>query len=162
MPVLLAASPPLPCGVAAETKLEQPIRSSDVKATITWFHFISDDKWGFQASFRFFALAAIGMARLIRKLCFLLIFQMLAPLGATGEVNVNFHLSSVRRKPRVFSKHFSQSRKIFFDSSLQPNTLSFPESLLFVSTLDGTIHAVRKQNGEVKWSLKEGLWITHV
>lgn len=82
---------------------------------------------------------------------------MLAPLGATGEVNVNFHLSSVRRKPRVFSKHFSQSRKIFFDSSLQPNTLSFPESLLFVSTLDGTIHAVRKQNGEVKWSLKEGL-----
>lgn len=45
-------------------------------------------------------------------------------------------------------------REDFF--SLQSRTLSVPESFLFVSTLDGTMHAVKKQTGEIRWSLKEG------
>lgn len=39
--------------------------------------------------------------------------------------------------------------------SVESRTLSVPESFLFVSTLDGTMHAVKKQSGEIRWSLKE-------
>uniref|UniRef100_A0A4W4DST6 Serine/threonine-protein kinase/endoribonuclease IRE1 n=1 Tax=Electrophorus electricus TaxID=8005 RepID=A0A4W4DST6_ELEEL len=35
------------------------------------------------------------------------------------------------------------------------NTVSLPESLLFVSTLDGSLHAVSKRSGSIKWTLKE-------
>uniref|UniRef100_A0AAQ4PXW2 non-specific serine/threonine protein kinase n=1 Tax=Gasterosteus aculeatus aculeatus TaxID=481459 RepID=A0AAQ4PXW2_GASAC len=38
-------------------------------------------------------------------------------------------------------------------SRVRPVTL--PESLLFVSTLDGSLHAVSKQSGEIKWTLRE-------
>lgn len=49
------------------------------------------------------------------------------------------------------------SRKMVFSFwILQSRTLSVPESFLFVSTLDGTMHAVKKQTGEIRWSLKEG------
>lgn len=41
---------------------------------------------------------------------------------------------------------------VFSDES---RTLSVPESFLFVSTLDGTMHAVKRQTGEIRWSLKE-------
>ncbi|XP_031563309.1 serine/threonine-protein kinase/endoribonuclease IRE2-like isoform X1 [Actinia tenebrosa] len=41
------------------------------------------------------------------------------------------------------------------NSDKEPNTLSVPESFLFVSTLDGTMHAVRKTTGEIRWSIKE-------
>ncbi|KAI4900566.1 hypothetical protein NFI96_026756, partial [Prochilodus magdalenae] len=34
-------------------------------------------------------------------------------------------------------------------------TVSLPESLLFVSTLDGNLHAVNKRSGSIKWTLKE-------
>lgn len=34
--------------------------------------------------------------------------------------------------------------------------MTVPESYLFVSTLDGTMYAVKKQTGEIRWSLKEG------
>ncbi|XP_062388116.1 serine/threonine-protein kinase/endoribonuclease IRE1-like isoform X2 [Sardina pilchardus] len=34
-------------------------------------------------------------------------------------------------------------------------TLSLPESLLFVSTLDGNLHAVSKRSGSIQWTLKE-------
>uniref|UniRef100_A0A669BSR1 Serine/threonine-protein kinase/endoribonuclease IRE1 n=1 Tax=Oreochromis niloticus TaxID=8128 RepID=A0A669BSR1_ORENI len=33
--------------------------------------------------------------------------------------------------------------------------VSLPESLLFVSTLDGNLHAVSKKSGSIKWTLKE-------
>uniref|UniRef100_A0A4W3IVA5 Serine/threonine-protein kinase/endoribonuclease IRE1 n=1 Tax=Callorhinchus milii TaxID=7868 RepID=A0A4W3IVA5_CALMI len=33
--------------------------------------------------------------------------------------------------------------------------LTLPETLLFVSTLDGNLHAVSKRTGEIKWTLKE-------
>ncbi|KAM3920835.1 serine/threonine-protein kinase/endoribonuclease IRE1 [Leptodactylus fuscus] len=33
--------------------------------------------------------------------------------------------------------------------------VSLPESLLFVSTLDGSLHAVSKRTGAIKWTLKE-------
>ncbi|XP_019718016.1 serine/threonine-protein kinase/endoribonuclease IRE1 isoform X2 [Hippocampus comes] len=33
--------------------------------------------------------------------------------------------------------------------------VSLPESLLFVSTLDGSLHAVSKQTGDIKWTLRE-------
>ncbi|CAM4424566.1 unnamed protein product [Leuciscus chuanchicus] len=35
------------------------------------------------------------------------------------------------------------------------STVSVPESLLFVSTLDGSFHAVSKRSGTIKWTLKE-------
>ncbi|XP_034567398.1 serine/threonine-protein kinase/endoribonuclease IRE1-like isoform X2 [Notolabrus celidotus] len=35
------------------------------------------------------------------------------------------------------------------------STVSLPESLLFVSTLDGNLHAVSKKSGIIKWTLKE-------
>lgn len=31
-----------------------------------------------------------------------------------------------------------------------------PENLLFVSTLDGSLHALNKQTGDLKWTLKDG------
>ncbi|CAH2307531.1 serine threonine- kinase endoribonuclease IRE2 isoform X1 [Pelobates cultripes] len=34
-------------------------------------------------------------------------------------------------------------------------TVSLPESLLFVSTLDGSLHAVSKKSGEIVWTLKD-------
>uniref|UniRef100_A0A673MAJ2 Serine/threonine-protein kinase/endoribonuclease IRE1 n=1 Tax=Sinocyclocheilus rhinocerous TaxID=307959 RepID=A0A673MAJ2_9TELE len=39
------------------------------------------------------------------------------------------------------------------------SSVSLPESLLFVSTLDGSLHAVSKQTGDIKWTLKEGVCI---
>ncbi|XP_077475945.1 serine/threonine-protein kinase/endoribonuclease IRE1 [Stigmatopora argus] len=41
--------------------------------------------------------------------------------------------------------------KVFSSAS----TVSLPESLLFVSTLDGNLHAVNKKSGSIKWTLKE-------
>lgn len=38
---------------------------------------------------------------------------------------------------------------------LQVQTLR-PESLLLVSTLDGSLHALSKQTGDVKWTLRDG------
>nr|XP_020475493.1 serine/threonine-protein kinase/endoribonuclease IRE1 [Monopterus albus] len=35
------------------------------------------------------------------------------------------------------------------------STVSLPDSLLFVSTLDGNLHAVSKKSGSIKWTLKE-------
>uniref|UniRef100_A0A8C2IAA4 Serine/threonine-protein kinase/endoribonuclease IRE1 n=1 Tax=Cyprinus carpio TaxID=7962 RepID=A0A8C2IAA4_CYPCA len=40
-----------------------------------------------------------------------------------------------------------------------PSTVSVPESLLFVSTLDGNLHAVSKRSGTIKWTLKEGMYM---
>lgn len=39
-----------------------------------------------------------------------------------------------------------------------PSTVTLPETLLFVSTLDGSLHAVSKRTGSIKWTLKEGNW----
>uniref|UniRef100_A0A8C7YB00 Serine/threonine-protein kinase/endoribonuclease IRE1 n=1 Tax=Oryzias sinensis TaxID=183150 RepID=A0A8C7YB00_9TELE len=39
--------------------------------------------------------------------------------------------------------------------SCYSSTVSLPESLLFVSTLDGNLHAVNKKSGSIKWTLKE-------
>ncbi|KAL1005273.1 hypothetical protein UPYG_G00056960 [Umbra pygmaea] len=33
--------------------------------------------------------------------------------------------------------------------------VTLPDSLLFISTLDGSLHAVSKQSGDIKWTLKE-------
>uniref|UniRef100_A0A8D3DFZ8 Serine/threonine-protein kinase/endoribonuclease IRE1 n=1 Tax=Scophthalmus maximus TaxID=52904 RepID=A0A8D3DFZ8_SCOMX len=43
-----------------------------------------------------------------------------------------------------------------FSQFLNAGTVSLPESLLFVSTLDGNLHAVSKKSGSIKWTLKEG------
>uniref|UniRef100_A0A8C1A0R3 Serine/threonine-protein kinase/endoribonuclease IRE1 n=1 Tax=Cyprinus carpio carpio TaxID=630221 RepID=A0A8C1A0R3_CYPCA len=40
------------------------------------------------------------------------------------------------------------------------SSVSLPESLLFVSTLDGSLHAVSKQTGDIKWTLKEGVCLS--
>ncbi|XP_032242727.1 serine/threonine-protein kinase/endoribonuclease IRE1 [Nematostella vectensis] len=42
-----------------------------------------------------------------------------------------------------------------FSAEKPPKTLTIPESFLFVSTLDGTMHAVRKTTGDIRWSIKE-------
>ncbi|XP_018094098.1 serine/threonine-protein kinase/endoribonuclease IRE1 isoform X1 [Xenopus laevis] len=34
-------------------------------------------------------------------------------------------------------------------------TVSLPETLLFVSTLDGSLHAISKRTGSIRWTLKE-------
>lgn len=34
--------------------------------------------------------------------------------------------------------------------------MTVPETLLFVSTLDGHLHAVSKSTGDIKWTLKDG------
>nr|XP_020469986.1 serine/threonine-protein kinase/endoribonuclease IRE1-like isoform X2 [Monopterus albus] len=34
-------------------------------------------------------------------------------------------------------------------------SVTLPESLLFISTLDGSLHAVSKQSGDIKWTLQE-------
>lgn len=47
---------------------------------------------------------------------------------------------------------WSHSRFMGFCSS---STVSVPESLLFVSTLDGNLHAVSRRSGTIKWTLKE-------
>nr|QBA85661.1 serine/threonine-protein kinase/endoribonuclease IRE1-like protein [Ctenopharyngodon idella] len=47
---------------------------------------------------------------------------------------------------------WSHSSLMGFCSS---STVSVPESLLFVSTLDGNLHAVSKRSGTIKWTLKE-------
>uniref|UniRef100_A0A4W5RKX8 Serine/threonine-protein kinase/endoribonuclease IRE1 n=1 Tax=Hucho hucho TaxID=62062 RepID=A0A4W5RKX8_9TELE len=40
-------------------------------------------------------------------------------------------------------------------SFCRASTVSLPESLLFVSTLDGNLHAVSNKSGSIKWTLKE-------
>ncbi|XP_068885936.1 serine/threonine-protein kinase/endoribonuclease IRE2 isoform X2 [Aphelocoma coerulescens] len=39
--------------------------------------------------------------------------------------------------------------------SLQGGAVAVPESLLFISTLDGNLHAVSKSTGDIKWTLKD-------
>lgn len=45
---------------------------------------------------------------------------------------------------------------VFLQGLCSASTVSLPESLLFVSTLDGNLHAVSKKSGSIKWTLKEG------
>lgn len=42
---------------------------------------------------------------------------------------------------------------------MQHGSLIVPETMLFVSTLDGTFHAVKKSTGDVKWTMKESLYL---
>uniref|UniRef100_A0A674K7N4 Serine/threonine-protein kinase/endoribonuclease IRE1 n=1 Tax=Terrapene triunguis TaxID=2587831 RepID=A0A674K7N4_9SAUR len=39
---------------------------------------------------------------------------------------------------------------------LAGSAVTVPETLLFVSTLDGNLHAVSKKTGDIKWTLKDG------
>ena len=34
-----------------------------------------------------------------------------------------------------------------------------PETMLFVSTLDGSFHAVKKNTGDVKWIMKDSMFL---
>ncbi|KAI1233600.1 Serine/threonine-protein kinase/endoribonuclease IRE2, partial [Lamprotornis superbus] len=40
--------------------------------------------------------------------------------------------------------------------SLKGGAVTVPETLLFISTLDGNLHAVSKSTGDIKWTLKDG------
>lgn len=51
---------------------------------------------------------------------------------------------------------------VFLQGLCSASTVSLPESLLFVSTLDGNLHAVSKKSGSIKWTLKEGERTRHV
>ncbi|NXC77236.1 ERN1 endoribonuclease, partial [Anhinga anhinga] len=39
---------------------------------------------------------------------------------------------------------------------LKAGAVTVPETLLFISTLDGNLHAVSKSTGDIKWTLKDG------
>ncbi|NXA04044.1 ERN1 endoribonuclease, partial [Sapayoa aenigma] len=39
---------------------------------------------------------------------------------------------------------------------LKGGAVTVPETLLFISTLDGNLHAVSKSTGDIKWTLKDG------
>ncbi|XP_029821119.1 serine/threonine-protein kinase/endoribonuclease IRE2 [Manacus vitellinus] len=41
------------------------------------------------------------------------------------------------------------------DQCLKGGAVTVPETLLFVSTLDGNLHAVSKSTGDIKWTLKD-------
>uniref|UniRef100_A0A8C9F3Q1 Serine/threonine-protein kinase/endoribonuclease IRE1 n=1 Tax=Pavo cristatus TaxID=9049 RepID=A0A8C9F3Q1_PAVCR len=41
-------------------------------------------------------------------------------------------------------------------SCLKDSAVTVPETLLFISTLDGNLHAVSKSTGDVRWTLKDG------
>lgn len=47
-------------------------------------------------------------------------------------------------------------RALLFQSCGSASSVTVPETLLFVSTLDGSLHAVSKRTGAIKWTLKEG------
>nr|XP_046227738.1 serine/threonine-protein kinase/endoribonuclease IRE1 isoform X2 [Scatophagus argus] len=53
----------------------------------------------------------------------------------------------------LFLLLLSWEGKLFQVAGVRSVTL--PESLLFVSTLDGSLHAVSKQSGDIKWTLRE-------
>uniref|UniRef100_A0A8C3T1F2 Serine/threonine-protein kinase/endoribonuclease IRE1 n=1 Tax=Chelydra serpentina TaxID=8475 RepID=A0A8C3T1F2_CHESE len=42
------------------------------------------------------------------------------------------------------------------ETCLAGSAVTVPETLLFVSTLDGNLHAVSKKTGDIKWTLKDG------
>ncbi|XP_034044117.1 serine/threonine-protein kinase/endoribonuclease IRE1 [Thalassophryne amazonica] len=65
---------------------------------------------------------------------------VLASMGALGRLLLCLHL-------------LSWEEKVFQVGGVRSVTL--PESLLFVSTLDGSLHAVSKQTGDIKWTLRE-------
>uniref|UniRef100_A0A674JZV6 Serine/threonine-protein kinase/endoribonuclease IRE1 n=1 Tax=Terrapene triunguis TaxID=2587831 RepID=A0A674JZV6_9SAUR len=44
----------------------------------------------------------------------------------------------------------------FCPQCLAGSAVTVPETLLFVSTLDGNLHAVSKKTGDIKWTLKDG------
>uniref|UniRef100_A0A7M4DZU0 Serine/threonine-protein kinase/endoribonuclease IRE1 n=1 Tax=Crocodylus porosus TaxID=8502 RepID=A0A7M4DZU0_CROPO len=46
-------------------------------------------------------------------------------------------------------------RALLFQSCGSASSVTVPETLLFVSTLDGSLHAVSKRTGAIKWTLKE-------
>uniref|UniRef100_A0A8D0A4E1 Serine/threonine-protein kinase/endoribonuclease IRE1 n=1 Tax=Sander lucioperca TaxID=283035 RepID=A0A8D0A4E1_SANLU len=59
-------------------------------------------------------------------------------------------------RPQLAS-HFSLSVFLFVVTHQVGGvrSVTLPESLLFVSTLDGSLHAVSKQSGDIKWTLRE-------
>uniref|UniRef100_A0A669D726 Serine/threonine-protein kinase/endoribonuclease IRE1 n=1 Tax=Oreochromis niloticus TaxID=8128 RepID=A0A669D726_ORENI len=63
------------------------------------------------------------------------------------------HEKAIRAYPVTFP--LSSTLSAAFLLPLLGSTVSLPESLLFVSTLDGNLHAVSKKSGSIKWTLKE-------
>ncbi|KAJ8264092.1 hypothetical protein GJAV_G00145060 [Gymnothorax javanicus] len=62
---------------------------------------------------------------------------------------------SVCSRALVWSIFALLSMSPFQMTPCDASTVSLPESLLFVSTLDGNLHAVSKRSGSIKWTLKE-------
>uniref|UniRef100_A0AAX7TMZ1 Serine/threonine-protein kinase/endoribonuclease IRE1 n=1 Tax=Astatotilapia calliptera TaxID=8154 RepID=A0AAX7TMZ1_ASTCA len=65
--------------------------------------------------------------------------SVLGVMGAVGRLILSLLLLSLEGK----------LVQVNFES------VTLPESLLFVSTLDGSLHAVSKQTGDIKWTLRE-------
>ena len=101
---------------------------------------------------------------ILKIFCSFIVFLVLPSVGLPEEVNlkIDAHVLLISFVLNLNSGElnlvcfFLQSRFLFLLNVLQSRTLSVPESFLFVSTLDGTMHAVKKQTGEIRWSLKEG------
>lgn len=74
-----------------------------------------------------------------------------APLPQHTRYNIRPGRASLPRNSSYSSFPSSHSQQV---GGVRSVTL--PESLLFVSTLDGSLHAVSKQTGDIKWTLREG------
>uniref|UniRef100_A0A8C7Z790 Serine/threonine-protein kinase/endoribonuclease IRE1 n=1 Tax=Oryzias sinensis TaxID=183150 RepID=A0A8C7Z790_9TELE len=62
------------------------------------------------------------------------------------------HSSSNQLKPKLTLVY---SVLLLLLGTHTPASVTLPESLLFISTLDGSLHAVSKQTGDIKWTLRE-------
>ncbi|KAI4881609.1 hypothetical protein NFI96_027907, partial [Prochilodus magdalenae] len=60
-----------------------------------------------------------------------------------------------RRRCRFWSLWLRLLVCLVASQSTGSSSVTLPESLLFVSTLDGSLHAVSKKTGDIKWTLKE-------
>uniref|UniRef100_A0A673ID31 non-specific serine/threonine protein kinase n=1 Tax=Sinocyclocheilus rhinocerous TaxID=307959 RepID=A0A673ID31_9TELE len=57
-------------------------------------------------------------------------------------------------EPEQYREHLL-SKAVCLQGFCGSSTVSVPESLLFVSTLNGNLHAVSKRSGTIQWTLKE-------
>uniref|UniRef100_A0A674MG83 Serine/threonine-protein kinase/endoribonuclease IRE1 n=1 Tax=Takifugu rubripes TaxID=31033 RepID=A0A674MG83_TAKRU len=73
-----------------------------------------------------------------------------APLPQLTRYNIR-----PKRDSLPLNSHYSSFSSSHSQQVGGVRSVTLPESLLFVSTLDGSLHAVSKQTGDIKWTLRE-------
>ncbi|XP_042720545.1 serine/threonine-protein kinase/endoribonuclease IRE2 isoform X1 [Lagopus leucura] len=61
--------------------------------------------------------------------------------------------AAVSWRLRMWTRHTETAVPFF--TCLKDSAVTVPETLLFISTLDGNLHAVSKSTGDVRWTLKD-------